>query len=79
MAALMMRMSRSSMSSDDVGSGVGSSDADVVQSAVVAQGDGAGLVDSVVADAVVGVVAGVAGGGFGAGGVGGCWGCSVWQ
>jgi hypothetical protein len=38
---------------DDVGSGVGSSDADVVESAVVAQGDGAGVVDAVVADPVV--------------------------
>ena len=44
---------------DDVGSGVGSADADVVESAVVAQGDGAGFVDAVVADPVVGV--GVAG------------------
>ena len=40
---------------DDAGSGVGSSDADVVESAVVAEGDRAGLVDFVVADAVVGV------------------------
>ena len=32
---------------------VGSTDADVVQSAVVAQGDGAGLVDAVVPDPVV--------------------------
>ena len=31
----------------DVGSGVGSSDSDVVQAAVVAQGDHAGLVDLV--------------------------------
>jgi hypothetical protein len=37
------------------GSGVGSADADVVESAVDAQGDGAGVVDLVVADAVVGV------------------------
>ena len=40
---------------DDGGSGVGSSDADVVEAAVVAQGDRAGVVDAVVADAVVGV------------------------
>ena len=33
---------------------VGSADADVVQSAVVPQGDGAGLVDAVVSDPVVG-------------------------
>lgn len=33
---------------------MGSSDADVVQTAVVAQGDGAGFVDDVVADPVVG-------------------------
>ena len=39
---------------DDVGSLVGSSDADVAEFAVHAQGDGAGLVDAVVADAVVG-------------------------
>src|SRR4051794_13551080 len=38
----------------DAGSGVGSSDADVVQSAVVAQGDGAGVVDAVAADPFVG-------------------------
>jgi hypothetical protein len=37
-----------------VGSGVGSSDADVVQAAVVAQGDDAGVVDAVPADAFVG-------------------------
>jgi hypothetical protein len=36
------------------GSGVGSADADVVQAAIDAQGDGAGGVDGVVADAVAG-------------------------
>jgi len=46
----------------DVGSGVGSPDADVVQAAVHAQGDGAGVVDPVNADAVVGVGGAVAGG-----------------
>ena len=46
---------------EDVGSGVGPSDADVEQAAVVAQGDGAGLVDDVAADAEVGVVASFAG------------------
>ena len=47
---------------DDAGSGVGSSDADVVESAVVAEGAGAGFVDFVVADSVVGVgVSGVFG------------------
>ena len=45
---------------DDVGSGVGSAEADVVESACVAQGDAAGLVDAVVSDPVVGV--GAAGG-----------------
>lgn len=45
---------------DDVGSGELFVDADVVESAVVADGDVAGLADSVVSDAVVGVVAGVA-------------------
>ena len=54
----------------DVGSGVGSSDADVVELAVVAEGDNAGVVDPVSADAVVGVGAGAGGGGPGAGGVG---------
>jgi hypothetical protein len=38
---------------DHVGSGVGSSDTDVVEPAVVAQGDGAGVVDAVVADSGV--------------------------
>jgi hypothetical protein len=42
----------------------------VVQSAVVSQGDGAGLVDLVVADAAVGVDGGPCGGGLGSGGVG---------
>jgi hypothetical protein len=42
----------------------------VVEPAVVAQGDAAGVVDSVAADAVVGVVAAVTGAGFGAGSVG---------
>ena len=40
---------------DDVGSGVGSSDADVAELAGHAQGDAAGLVDDVVADPVVGL------------------------
>jgi hypothetical protein len=51
---------------DDVGSGVGSSDADVVQSAGQAQGDHAGGVDAVVADPVVAAALAAAGGGFGA-------------
>jgi hypothetical protein len=52
-----------------VGSGVGSSDADVVESSVVAQGDHAGVVDAVPADPLVaGVDAG--GGGFRSAGVG---------
>ena len=38
----------------DVGSGVGSSDADVVQASVVAQGDHAGVVDAVTAYAGIG-------------------------
>jgi hypothetical protein len=54
----------------DGGSGEGSSEADVVEPAVVAQGDAAGVVDAVAADAVVGVVAAVSGAGFGAGSVG---------
>ena len=40
----------------DVGAGVGSPDADVVQAAGVAEGDHAGGVDAVAADPVVGVV-----------------------
>ena len=66
----------------DVGSGVLFADANVVESAVVAQGDGAcfvDFVDFVVADAVVGVVAGVAGSGFGSGGVDRGWCCPVWE
>jgi hypothetical protein len=76
---------------DDGGSGVGAADADVVEAAVVAEGDFAVGVDAVGADAVVGVGAAVAGGGFWAGrgrrwrgspaaagtGVGGD-GCSSW-
>ena len=38
----------------DAGSAVGGADADVVEAAVVAQGDGAAGVDGVVADSVVG-------------------------
>src|SRR6187455_714281 len=50
---------------DDAGSGVGSADADGVEPAAVAQGDLAGLVDPVEADAVVGLgLAGLAGGGL---------------
>jgi len=45
---------------DDVGSGVGSADADVAKAAGDAQGDAAGLVDLVAAGAVVGVGAAVA-------------------
>ncbi len=60
----------------DVGSGVGSSDADVVQAAVVAQGDDAGVVDAVAADPFVGRCD-AGGGGFRAGGVGGGWGGAV--
>ncbi len=40
---------------EDVGSGVGSADADVVEAATDAQGDHAGVVDAVAADAVVGL------------------------
>jgi len=44
----------------DAGSGVGSTDADVVESAVVSDGDRAGFVDAVVSDPFVGL--GVRGG-----------------
>jgi hypothetical protein len=57
----------------DVGAGVGSSDADVVQPAVVAQGDDTGVVDAVAADPLVAWCVGGGGGGgggFWAGGVG---------
>src|SRR4051812_50160225 len=55
-----------------VGSAEGSADADVVQAAGDAQRDAAGLVDLVVAEAVVGVPRAVgAGGGLGGGRVGG--------
>jgi hypothetical protein len=53
-----------------VGSGVGSSDADVVKAPADAQGEAAGVIDAVAADPVVSVQA-FAGGGFGAGCVGG--------
>ena len=60
---------------DDVGSGVGPADADVVELAVVPQGDDAGVVDAVVADAGVGVgVAAGAGQRFGERLVAGRWG-----
>jgi hypothetical protein len=55
----------------DAGSGVGAADADVVEAAVVAEGDFAVGVDAVGADTVVGVGGSVAGGGFGPGVVGG--------
>ena len=46
---------------DDVGSGVGSSDADVVEPAADPQGDDAGVVDAVVPDPCVGVAVATAG------------------
>ena len=65
---------------DDVGSGVGSADADVVQSAGDAQGDAAAVVDAVVADPVVGVGVAAGGGlGLGQAGVEGRWGGPVRQ
>ena len=51
---------------DDVGSGVGAADAEVVQPAGDAQGDAAAVVDAVVPDPVVGVGV-AAGGGLGLG------------
>ena len=56
----------------DAGSGVGPADADVVEAAVVPEGDEPGSVDAVGADAVVDVGGAVAGDGLGTGGVGGC-------
>jgi hypothetical protein len=55
----------------DAGSGVGPSDADVVKTAVIAQGDGAGVVDAVGPDALVGVSVAVTRAGLGPGGVAG--------
>ena len=63
----------------DAGSGVGPADADVVEAAAVAEGDDAGSVDTVGADAVVGVGGAVAGAGLGPGGVGGGRGGAVGQ
>ena len=54
----------------DAGSGAAGAQADVVQPAVVAQGDAAAVVDAVVPDAPVRVEVGAGGGGLGAGGVG---------
>ena len=62
----------------DVGSGVGSADADVAETAADAQGDAAGFVDAVVPDPVVGVgVAAGSGQGLGQGVVDRCWGGPV--
>ncbi len=62
----------------DVGSGVGSSDSDVVELAVVAQRDGAGFVDAVLADSLSWVVLAPPGG-FGARGMDGGRGGAVRQ
>ena len=64
---------------EDVGSGVGSADADVVELAGVAQGDACRWRRAVGADPVVGVGWRGAGGGFGPGGVGGGGGGLVGQ
>jgi len=55
----------------DAGPGVGPADAEVVEAAAVAEGDLAGGVDAVGADAVVGVGGAITGGGLGPGVVGG--------
>ncbi|GAC1611644.1 MAG: hypothetical protein NVS3B26_26570 [Mycobacteriales bacterium] len=63
---------------ENVGSGVGSADADVAELAGDAQGDAAGFVDLVAADPVVGVGGAVAAGrGFGSRGVDGRGGRAV--
>ena len=79
--ALTTRMCEVLDEQDDVGSGVGSADADVVQPAVVTRRvTDAGFVDAVVADPVVGVgVAGFAGDGLGHGCVAGGGGGPVRQ
>jgi hypothetical protein len=61
----------------DAGSGVGPPDSDVVEASLVAQGDEAGGVDPVGADAVVGVGAPVTGDRLGPGGVGSGRGCAA--
>ena len=76
MVALMILMLRSWAQDQDAGSVVDAADADVVQAAVDAQGDGSGLVDAVGADAVVGVDASCWIG-FGSAGVDGGWGGAV--
>ena len=64
----------------DVGSGVGSADADVAQSAGDAQGDVAGFAHGVVAHAPVVVVAAVGGGGgLRSSLIGGGRGSPLWQ
>jgi hypothetical protein len=60
---------------EDVGSGEGSAEADVVHAAVDAQGDAAGFVDAVVSDAFEGVgISAGPGQGFWRGLEEGCWG-----
>jgi hypothetical protein len=63
----------------DAGAGVAAAQADVVEPTVVAQGDDAGAVDLVVADAVVGrdPPLGACGSGLRARGKGGCWGAAA--
>ena len=73
MAAWMTWRWRSAMSMT-TRVGVFMAEADVVEAAVVAEGDASGLVDPVVADTPVGVVGAVAGAGFGTELVGGGWG-----
>jgi hypothetical protein len=63
----------------DAGSGVGPADSDVVELPLVPEGDEAGVIDAVGADAVVGVGGAVAGDGLGPGGVGGGRGCAAFQ
>ena len=65
---------------DEVGSGMGSADAEVVQPAGDAQGDAAAVVDAVVPDPVVGVGIAAGGGlGLGEGGIDGRGGGPVRQ
>ena len=63
---------------DDGLAGPASADGDLVECGLVAEGDFAGVVDAVLADAVVGVVGSVVGRGFGSGRVGGGWCGAVW-
>ena len=78
-AALMILMCEVLDEDQNAGSGVGAADADVVQAAVDAQGDGAGSASTRSVRTRLWVSSAVAWGGFGAGRVGGGRGGAVGQ